>query len=94
MIYVKVHEKVVAMCDEDLIGKKFEDDTRQLEVSEHFFKGDLKSEEEVVLIMKEASNLNLVGNNVVRLAVKEGIVHENEIIEVQGVKHAQRYMLK
>ena len=91
MIYVKIHKNVIAMCDEDLIGKNFEDETRQLEVSERFYKGELVDEEKIVELLKKGTNLNLFGNNVVAIAIKCGIVKEEEVIEIQGVKHVQIY---
>ena len=87
MIYVKIHKDVIAMCDEDLIGKKFEDDYRQIEVSERFYKGELVDEEKIIELLEKGTNLNLLGNNVVDIAIKRGFVKEEEVIEIQGVKH-------
>ncbi len=91
MIYVKIHKNVIAMCDEDLIGKKFEDDHRQIDVSERFYKGELVDEKKVIELLEKGTNLNLFGNNVVDIAIKSGIVKEEEVIEIQGVKHVQIY---
>jgi len=91
MIYVKVHEDVTALCDEDIIGKTFEDEKRRLEVSERFYKGELVDEKEVIEILQEGKNLNLVGNKVVSIALKIGIVKEEDIIIIGEVKHAQIY---
>jgi uncharacterized protein len=93
MYYLKRNEKVVAICDEDLIGKKFEDEDRCIEVSERFYKGEKVSEEEAVKFLKAADNINLVGNKIVKLAVDLGIIKSNDVIEIQGVKHAQIYNL-
>lgn len=91
MIYVKYHKDVVAICDGDLIGKKFEDEDRQLDVTERFYKGKEATVEEIRDILKEGGNMNLVGEKVIGLAVEEGIVNEDDVIEIQGVKHAQVY---
>ena len=42
-ILIKIHmsyRNVIAVCDEDLLGKKFEDEKRQLDIKEGFFKGE------------------------------------------------------
>lgn len=93
MMFVKFHKAednvVTAICDENLIGKKFSQDDLQLEVSEYFYKGELKSEEEVKVIMKDSANMNLVGKNTINLAVKLNQLDEDGVIEIQGIPHAQ-----
>ena len=91
MIYVKVHKDVVALCDEDIIGKTFEDSKRKLEVSERFYRGDLLDEEKVIGVLKKSKNLNLVGNNVVKIALDNGIISKEEVIKIGEVNHAQIY---
>jgi len=94
MIYVKIHKDVIAMCDEDLIGKKFEDDKRSLDVSERFYRGELVDEDKVVELLKKGGNINLVGNEVVGIALKHNLVNEEDVIEIEGVKHAQIYSVE
>ena len=91
MFYIKKHEKVIAICDENIVGKKFEEGDRCIEVSERFYKGKKVSEKEVEGVLRGEDNINLVGNKVVELAVKLGVVNSNDVIEIQGVKHAQVY---
>ena len=93
MIYAKIHKDVIAMCDSDLIGKKFEDDEKQLDVSERFYKGEKVDEKRVIELLKSGGNLNLVGNEVVGIALKEGIVNLGDVIEIEGVKHVQIYSI-
>ncbi len=48
----KIHEteerKIISLCDEDLIGKKFETKDLQLDVSEFFYKGENLDEKKVL----------------------------------------------
>ena len=92
-MYVKTHiskdSVVTAICDETLIGKTFSDSERQLEVNEKFYKGEKKSEEEVEEIMKEAANLNLVGENTINTALKLEILTKDDIILIEKIPHAQ-----
>jgi len=92
MIYVKIHKgpsTVVAICDENLIGKKFKEGKLVLKVSEHFFKGEKMSKEEVVKLLKNADNLDIVGKECVELAVEIGVIKKESVIEIEGVPHAQ-----
>ena len=53
---VKIHDsyrKIVAIADSDLIGKTFEEDIRIIEVRDNFFKGEEKTREEVIEIMRD-----------------------------------------
>ena len=83
MVYFKIHEsvrKVVAVCDSDLIGKKFEDEKRQLDVREHFFLGEEIDDEKTVRMMQfergEDATFNIVGDKSVKLAQEAGIISE------------------
>lgn len=93
MIYVKTHEaeerKVVAMCDEEILGKTFEENEVCLDVKKSFYGGKLVSEDEAVEIMRKADILNLVGERTIGLAIELGIVSQIHIIKIKGVPHAQ-----
>ena len=56
-IYLRViiegAEKLVAACDEDLIGEYFEEDNRVLDVKEGFYKGEKVDIEELFAALKE-----------------------------------------
>ena len=91
-MYVKMHIRrentVVAIADKELIGKKFEEGKLQLEVTESFYKGELKSEKEVLAILEEATNLNIVGAKIINLALKQNIIQEENILRIQNTPHA------
>ncbi len=98
MMYVKIHESehsvVVAVCDESLLGKKISNKDIELNISESFYKGELKEKEEVINILKEASNANLAGDESVSCGIEAGIISEDSVLSVGGVKHAQFYSLE
>ncbi len=92
-MYVKKHESkdriIFAICDEDLVGKKFSEDDLVLDVSERFYKGEIKTNEEVEEILRNSSNINLVGKKTVDFALKLGILNKDSIVVIDGVPHAQ-----
>src|SRR3989344_5968310 len=52
MFYVKIHDagyrKIIAVCDMQLIGKNLTNGEIKLDVSERFYKGDLKNKDELI----------------------------------------------
>lgn len=91
---VKIHKKegrtVVAVCDEDLLGRKIEDGDLQLDLSSDFYRGTSYSDKVLVRdIMRNADVLNVVGKTAVALALEEGLIDKAHIITVKDVPHAQ-----
>lgn len=80
---------LLAICDEDILGKKFEEGKLQLDLSSSFYKGDNVSEEHVSEMLKAARIINLSGKKSVSLAIKLGIVDEDNVIWIAGMPHAQ-----
>lgn len=96
MIYVKIHKgssEVIAICDEKLIGKKFSDGKFCLDIKENFYKGELMKEEQVKDILRNVTNLNIVGEEAIKLALEEGIIDKEGIMKIKGVPHAQLIVL-
>ena len=94
-MYLKIHDsyrKIVAVCDSDLVGKKFEEGIKQLDVRESFFKGEEIAERELQKIMidesKDDSTFNIVGKKSVELAMNAGILTEKSIGHVEGIPFA------
>ena len=89
---IKIHEsyrKIVAVADTDLIGKTFSEDIRQIKISEHFFKGEEKSYEELIEILKdmekEDATFNIVGPESVKAAREAGIISNEGIITIDNI---------
>ena len=92
---IKIHRScrdVVAICDSNLLGKKFEEGKFQLDVKESFFKGEEAPEEEEIKKIKDMSSedatFNIVGKKSVRTAIKAGIISEEAVGEIQGIPFA------
>ena len=92
---VKIHKTyrdVIAICDSDLLGKKFEQGNLQLDVKESFYKGEEKTKQEVIQIMqdlsREDSTFNIVGEESVNCALETGIISKDGIKKIQEVPFA------
>jgi hypothetical protein len=89
---IKIHEsyrKIVALCDTNLIGKKFEEGKRQIEIKPGFFEGEEKEKKEVIEILedmrKEDATFNIVGKESVDCALKAGIIKPEGIITIDRI---------
>lgn len=92
MVYIKIHKSyrdVIAVCDENLIGKKFEEGKMQIEITETFFKGKLVEEKEAESIInemkKEDATFNIAGQRSINLFLKMGLVSPEGIKTIQGI---------
>lgn len=88
-IYKRGEEILVAACDEQLIGKTFEEGKYHLEVSEKFYKGEKVNTAVFKKFLAEATIANLVGEETIKSAVEIGIIDPNCIIKIKGIPHAQ-----
>jgi len=92
---IKIHpsyRKVIAICDSDLLGKKFEQGKMQLDLTGDFFKGDEKSDEEIIQIMQDAATedatFNIIGKKSIETALKAGIIDKSGIKTIQEIPFA------
>lgn len=96
-MFVRIHthgnERILAACDEDILGMTFEGDGARIRVSEAFYKGESIPPEAFIERMKSVTIMNLVGEEVVSLAIAEGKVSPECVMEIGGVKHAQVVLL-
>jgi hypothetical protein len=89
---IKTYRNVVAVCDADLLGKRFEEGKFQIDVKENFFKGEKVSEEKAIEIMQsmleEDATFNIVGEKSVKTALKAGVISEEGIKKIQDIPFA------
>ena len=95
MILIKIHKTpngdIVSMCDKNLLGKKLEDKNLKITVSEKFYKGDeIKDKTELLNLLKNTSNLNIIGAESIDFAIKNHIIEKQNVIIIKKVPHAIR----
>lgn len=98
-MYIKIHKSyrtVVAICDAELINKKFEEGKRQLDARENFYKDKQINEKEAIEIMirqaREDATFNIVGKKSVEAALKAGIITQESISYVQQIPFALKLL--
>jgi len=89
---LKIHKSyrdVVAVCDSELIGEKFEEGKFQIEINANFFEGEEIEEEKLIETMKklekEDATFNIVGEKSIQAALKAGIINHDGIKRIRGV---------
>ena len=92
-IVMAVHKsfgkRVVALCDKDILGKKVEEGSLQLDLTGNFYKGIECGEEEILEELSRDCFLNAVGKKTTDFCVKNGIVMKENILKISGIPHAE-----
>lgn len=98
-LLIKIHKSyrpVVAICDAELIGKKFEEGIKQLDIRENFYNGSEFGEEEALKIMqdqvREDATFNIVGENSIKLAINAGIIGEDSTSTIKNIPYALKLL--
>jgi len=96
--WMKIHrfkdEKIVAICDETLLGKKLMLNDIEIIINEKFYKGELVDSKKVKGEISDATIINAFGKNSISLLKETGFISENNILYVEGVPHAQFTKIK
>ncbi len=82
-------QKVLAVCDEELLGEVLEDEKRSFEVKEGFYGQKRIDAEELVEKAEKSSIINAVGPEAVSLLVENGFFEKDKVLKIDGVEHAQ-----
>ncbi len=83
------HGLLLVITDEDILGKRFEEGKRQLDLSAKFYHGEQKTKEELKKLIPKARHLHLTGKHTLAVAIELDLVHSDKILWVQNVPHAQ-----
>jgi uncharacterized protein len=80
---------LLAVCDEDILGKLFLEGKKQLDLGQEFYKGEKLSEEEAIKLIKMACIVNAVGKNAVECCWKAGVIEEGMAKKIAGIPYLQ-----
>ncbi len=95
---VAVHQSfngiVVAICDKELIGKKFEQGKLQLDLTTNFYKGGEMPENKVLELFKKAYIVNLVGKKAVSFGLKANVINKENILNIKNIPICQCVIIR
>ncbi len=86
-------EKIVTICDEDLIGKRLNFNGIEIYVNPKFYSGKKMKEEEIKSVIKDSTVINVLGKKSVSFCLKNGYAKEEDLIYIDGVPHVQIFYL-
>ncbi len=99
MVYVKIHERggerIVAACDEELIGKALTDGKIYLDLDTHrgFYVGDKTDASGLRKTLGSFTSANLVGKNAVKVALGMGLAAADDIMYINRIPYIQIYKI-
>lgn len=98
-MYLRIHQssggRIVAVCDEDLLGKVLEGKGISMDLDRHrsFYDGGKAGEGDVKDALKSFSSANIVGKEAVGIAVSMGLVGKEEVMYIKRTPYIQVYKL-
>jgi hypothetical protein len=97
-MFLKVHRapdsgEVVAVCDRELLNTTIVHGEVTIRISEGFYGNRPAREEEVRLALRNAANINQMGERCVALAVEMGLVERSGCMMLGTVPHAQVFRI-
>ena len=95
----KIHKNpegrtVLALCDKELLRKKFVEADLQLDLTSEFYQGEEKSLDEIKEMIKQANHINAVGERAVKFLKDENLVDDENIVIIAGVPHAEVVLIR
>jgi hypothetical protein len=84
--------ETIACCDEELLNKVITEGNLRLDIGSAFFGGDLLSIDRAIEILREASNFNIVGENIINLAIAQKILPKEGVRKINKIPMAMKMM--
>jgi len=101
LIFVKIHStpagKILAMCDEELIGKIFREGEAIIDLQKYkdFYVGEKKDEKEIKEILDdEITSINAVGERSVNLLINNSLATKKDVKRINGIAMLQIFFIK
>jgi len=95
-VYLKIHKynfsETVACCDEMLLDKVFKEGNLKIEISSRFFGGEIVNLEEAIEVLRQATNFNIVGENIIKKAIDCKLLSKEGVRSINGIPMALKMM--
>jgi len=79
---------VVAICDKDLLGKEIGKKMKII-VSKSFYGGEIIDDKRAIELIKRSSICNLLGKDIIKLAIEKRFITKKNIMFIDDIPHAQ-----
>jgi len=79
---------LIAVCDTNLLGQRFEEGALQLDLTTAFYKGEERSPQEIGDLIRNADMVSLVGEQAIAIGIQEAVIDAQNIKRIQGIPFA------
>jgi uncharacterized protein len=99
VVYLRIHQggggRIVAVCDEDLIGRVLEDGATFMDLDRYrgFYVGSKAGAEAVKEALRAFSSANIVGKEAVGVALSMGIAGKEDVMYIKRTPYIQIYRI-
>lgn len=76
---------MINICDLDLVGREINQGEYTINISKGYFQDEEIGEKEAVELLKSYSVLNLVGKNIVTLALRHNLAKKNSVKTIEDI---------
>ena len=83
---------ILAVCDDELLGKQFEEGDKVLDLSGDFFKGEEMNEGTLDRVIKQAYMANAIGEKSVKFFTDRKLA--DNVVTVDGIPNAQLVIIR
>ena len=87
--YEQGRERLIAVCDCDILGRTFSEGQLRIDVRPDFFGSEKASCAEIDAALASATMANFVGHKTVQYAISLGYVEEDNVLSIDGILYAQ-----
>lgn len=79
------HNKMLNICDSDLVGRTFSESDLTISISKSYFAEQIVEENEAEQLLRNASIINMAGEKTIALSVRMGIGSSKGVKKINGV---------
>ncbi len=95
---VKIHKSpngtILAICDKELIGKKFTQGKLQLNLTSSFYKGEEILVQKILELLKRAYIVNLVGKKAISFGLKANVIDKKSVMKIKNIPICQGVIVR
>ena len=80
---------ILIVTDTEILGKMFEEDKKQLDLTNKFYFGEEKDTKYITEKLEDAHVVHFTGKKAVALGLSLDLIDKNRIMIVSGIPHAE-----
>jgi hypothetical protein len=77
--------QIINICDLDIVGKKINKGDFAIDISKEYYYNEEITKEDAADLLKDASIINLVGNDIVELALELKLAKRNSVKIIENI---------